>query len=312
MVVRIGSLKVHFVLSLLRGTVIEQRKGCMLHSYQPKDASACLGSREVVFIGDSITRTLFFQFGQVIDPTLPKAPPDDHHKHSDHSLRSKAGTRLEFYWDPYVNTSRTHKFLNPKIMIGESLAHKPSLLVLGSGLWYLRYPESGGIRAWEANVEATVAAVTDIHTRPADEIVLLPIEEVVPSKLSRDRASSMHSSDIDAMNSDLYHRIHPPSSDSSHLFSVSPLSKPISLPLVFNKMLDQSQTEDGLHFSAQVVKAQANILLNLRCNDMLPKTFPLNKTCCRRYPRPSILQIIILGMAILWGPSTLYLSYRSG
>jgi hypothetical protein len=77
-------------------------------------------------------------------------------------------------------------------------------------------------------------------------------------------------------------------------------------------MLDPSQTADGLHFSDNIVKAQANILLNLRCNDVLPKTFPLDKTCCRRYPRPSVLQIIILGAAILWGPYTVFLSYRSG
>jgi hypothetical protein len=269
----------------------------------------------VVFIGDSVTRKLFFQFGQVIDPTLPKAPPNDDLKHSDHSMRSKAGTPLEFYWDPYINTSRTHELLKSQTKASnptEGLIHRPSLLILGSGLWYLRYPQSGGLRAWEANIEATLDAITHAHTNPADEIVLLPVEEVVPSKLSQDRASSMKSSDIDAMNSDLFHRIHPPSSGSSRLFSASPPSKLISFPLVFNQMLDQSQTEDGLHFSDDVVKAQANILLNLRCNDVLPKTFPLDKTCCRRYPRPSVLQMIILSVAILWGPYTMFSSYSSG
>lgn len=287
----------------------------MLHSYKPNDASTCLASRQVVFIGDSVMRKLFFQFGRVIDPTLPIAPADDDHKHSDHSLLSKAGTLLEFYWDPYMNTSRTHEFLSSQTTasnVTDGLAQKPSILVLGSGLWYLRYPESGGLRAWEANTEASLAAITHARTNPADKVILLPIEEVVPSKLSPERASSMQSSDIDAMNSDLYHRIHPPLSDPGRLFSAPPSSMPISLPLVFNKMLDQSQTEDGLHFSDDVVKAQANVLLNLRCNDVLPKIFPFDKTCCRRYPRPSVLQIIILCVAILWGPYTLFISHRSG
>lgn len=275
----------------------------------------CLASRQVVFIGDSVTRKLFFQFGQVIDPTLPKAPPDDEHKHSDHSLRSKAGTRLEFYWDPYLNSSLTHEFIHSLIKTANATdgpPHKPSILILGSGLWYLRYPDSGGLSAWEANIKVTLDAIAQARTKPADEVVLLPIEEVIPSKLSRDRASSMQSSDIDAMNSDLFHRIHPPAKDSSRLFSASASSLPISLPLVFNQMLDPSQTVDGLHFSDNIVKAQANILLNLRCNDVLPKTFPLDKTCCRRYPRPSVLQIIVLCVSILWGPYTLFISFRSG
>lgn len=292
----------------------------MLHSYQTKDASTCLASRQVVFIGDSVTRKLFFQFGQVIDDTLPTAPTDDQQKHSDHSLRSKAGTRLEFYWDPYLNTSHTQSILNPpKSAVGVrpsnttegSLFNRPSLLVLGSGLWYLRYPDSGGLSAWEAKIESTVAALTS-GPKPADEVVILPVEEVVPAKLSRERASSMQLPDIDAMNSDLFHRIHPPQSDPSRLFSTQPSSLPISMPLVFNKMLDPSETEDGLHFSDKLVRMQANILLNLRCNDELPKVFPLDKTCCRAYPRPSSLQTIILALAILWGPYTLFSAYQSG
>lgn len=290
--------------------------GCMLHSYKPQDASTCLASRQVVFIGDSVTRLLFFQFGQLLDSALPTGPPNDDEKHSDHSLRSKAGTRLDFYWDPYLNASRTRDVIASRTAglntTDSHLSSKPSILILGSGLWYLRYLESGGLPAWEANIEATLDSIMRAHPKPADEIVILPIEEVVPSKLSRERASSMRSSDIDAMNSDLFHRIHLPLSNPSHFFARTPVATSVSLPMVFNKMLDSSQTEDGLHFSETLIKAQANILLNLRCNDILPKKFPLDKTCCRSYPWPSALQMIILGVAVLWGPYLWFLSYRSG
>ena len=130
--------------------------------------------------------------------------------------------------------------------------------------------------------------------------------------LSADRAQSMRSSDIDAMNSDLLHRIRPPHINDPFAFFSSPSSSPIALPLVFNKMLDPSQTDDGLHFFDTVVKMQANILLNLRCNDVLPKTFPLDKTCCRSYPWPSPVHFLVLAGVILWGPVTWFLSRRLG
>ncbi len=77
-------------------------------------------------------------------------------------------------------------------------------------------------------------------------------------------------------------------------------------------MLDPSQTEDGLHFSDAVVKVQANLLLNLRCNDVLPKVFPLDKTCCRSYPWPSALHFLVLVVVVLWGPANWFLSRRLG
>src|ERR1700729_1808788 len=105
----------------------------MLHVYKPKDASLCLSSRRIVFIGDSVTRKLFFQFAHVVDPALPSSPPDDD-KHSDHELYSKSATQLSFYWDPYLNTSRTHGFVKQSNKTGEAYAmRRPALLVFGSG-----------------------------------------------------------------------------------------------------------------------------------------------------------------------------------
>lgn len=287
----------------------------MLHIYKSADASTCLASRRVVFIGDSVTRKLFFQLSNLIDPKLPTAPTDKGQKHVDHTLRSAGGTQLDFFWDPFLNSSHMDDIIYSQLggsSIKGAPSRRPALLVLGSGLWYLRYSgSSGGISAWEAKLESTLSAITDARVKLADEIVVLPIEEVVPAKLSHERANSMRLSDIDAMNSDLLHRIHPPAADSLGLLG-SVASMPVSLPLVFNQMLDPLQTEDGLHYSDTVVKAQANVLLNLRCNDVLPKQFPFDKTCCRKYPWPNSLQLVILGIAVLWGPCSLLLSRQSG
>ncbi|KAF9455114.1 O-acetyltransferase [Macrolepiota fuliginosa MF-IS2] len=292
-----------------------QPEGCMLHTYNPGDSAKCLRSRDVVFVGDSITRKLFFQFANILDPELPLAPPNDNQKHSDHKLHSSEGTEISFLWDPFLNGTRTTDLLtnNPQDATVES--KRPALLILGSGLWYLRYANaSGGVTAWQANTAQRVSTITRQSIWPADLTVMLPVERVVPSKLTPDRVLTMHPSDIDAMNSDLYHRVYPGANgiDTAWIGGGKPVVSPIALPRVFNEMLDPSQTEDGLHFSDQVIKAQANVLLNLRCNDALPKVYPYSQTCCNRYPVPSPVHALVLLLVLLWGPYSWFRVRKSG
>ncbi|KAI0931847.1 hypothetical protein AcV5_004766 [Taiwanofungus camphoratus] len=291
-----------------------QPEGCMMYMYQPKDVTACVGSRRIVFIGDSVTRQLFFQFARIADPALPTSPPDDENKHVDYAVTAAGDIQFTFHWDPYLNSSQTQTYLSSSdAASATSPSDRPALLVLGSGLWYLRYTNSGGLPAWESRMESTLDTLSRARESPADTVVISPIEDVVPSKLSRERAASIHASDIDAMNSDLRQRIRPASSTDPYVLFPAPSSLPsVSLPLVFNNMLDPSQTEDGLHFSNTLVSMQANILLNLVCNDVLPKTSPMDKTCCRRYPVPSPLHSIVLTLAFLWGPACVILSRRLG
>ncbi len=283
----------------------------MLHTYTPEDSGKCLRSRNIVFVGDSVTRKLFFQFANIIDPDLPFAPPNDNQKHSDHSLRTSEGMEISFFWDPFLNSSHTTDLLK---MSHDTRTKRPGLLVLGSGLWYLRYADiSGGVPAWQTNVAHRVSTIMQQPEWPADLTVMLPVERVFPTKLTPDRAATMHPSDIDAMNSDLYHRVYPASDLSANwIGGTSSTVMPIALPRVFNEMLDASQTEDGLHFNDGVVKAQANVLLNLRCNSALPKVYPLNKTCCNRYPRPSFAHAFVLSLAFVWGPYTWFRLRQSG
>ena len=280
----------------------------MLNAYTPKATSTCFGSRQVVFVGDSVTRQLFFQFANIIDPKLPDAPPDDDHKHSNYTLDAENKVKLSFYWDPYMNSSYSQLVHPTGTDRAPALdSDRPALLVLGTGLWYLRYEDSGGLPAWEARIEAVIETIKSAKPPLADEIILLPVEEPVISKLSPDRAKTIRISDVDAMNSDLFHRIHPPQES---FFPITPHT--ISLPLVLNRMLDDSQTTDGLHFSSLVVKAQANLLLNFRCNDVLPKKYPMDKTCCRSYPSPSLLHLFVISVACLAAPAFWCYSYRAG
>lgn len=269
-------------------------------------------SKQVVFIGDSVTRLLFFQLAHILDPTIPTAPPEGL-QHSNHVFRTMHGIPISFFWDPFLNTSHTYDMVGSTTsstsLDSDDDVQRIGLLVLGSGLWYLRY---SGLSSWEANMEHILNSLARNRAKTADEVVILPVEQVVASKLTHERAISIRSSDIDAMNSDLFHRINPPLTDIFSIFSRPTSSIPVAFPRVFNEMLDPSQTEDGLHFSNTLVKLQATILLNQRCNDALPKKFPFDKTCCSRYPWPSPLQLVILIAAVLWGPITYISSHQPG
>ncbi|KAJ7786228.1 10 TM acyl transferase domain found in Cas1p-domain-containing protein [Mycena metata] len=279
-----------------RSRTVWQPNGCMLHNYTPQDGFTCLESRELIFIGDSTTRGLFFQFGKLLDPAL-NLPVGAENKHQDQSLLTASQIRLLFYWDPFLNSSHIQRLAASR---GVGDGSRPALLVIGAGLWYLRYADgSGGLAAYESRIETILDALIEGNS-VADEVVILPVEGIISSKLSVERARSMHHSDVDAMNSDLLHRIKPLTGKYLSLFQTPSRPLPVSLPPVFNQMLDPSQTEDGLHFSDSVVRTQANILLNFRCNDHLPKTPPMNKTCCRKYPAPSIVQLLILVAVMLW------------
>lgn len=133
----------------------------------------------------------------------------------------------------------------------------------------------------------------------AEEVVILPVQHTIESLLSPDRAASMHMEDVHEMNDYLEERVN------------ESLTDPVvGLPHVLNDMVDglDMETLDGLHFSKTVTRAQANILLNARCNDALTKKFPFDKTCCFEYPFPNWTQIVLLLLLTLWGPLGMYLT----
>lgn len=144
----------------------------MMYKYGSKDIDRCLKSKRVVFIGDSITRQIFFSMAHLADPSLPAAPPTSFEKHSDHSFPSGTGTWFDFFWDPFLNSTKTYTLLRGG---GYGGRDNPGLLVIGSGLWFLRYADSsGGISAWEGTIERVLDAVSMAMPGLADEVVLVP------------------------------------------------------------------------------------------------------------------------------------------
>ena len=283
-----------------------QPTGCMLHTYKPKSVGQCLAGRSVVFIGDSITRVLFYGALRTMDPSVT---PDGQAKHSDRTLNI-GGIEWRYVWDPFLNSTTWSEILSGNYMSSLppptgtskedlSIKNRPALLVVGSGLWYLGLPT--GIDTWKMKIDhlfqISSPRMAHKQARIADEIVLLPVEYPAFEKLNQARKHKMHPNDVQQMNAYSLQKLN------------SSPSSPIAIPTVMNLISQEapSETEDGLHYSNKLTDIQARILFNLHCNDQLLKKFPLDKTCCFQYPPPNWIQIIFLLFLLVWAPLGLYI-----
>ncbi|GAA5831482.1 hypothetical protein JCM3766R1_001771 [Sporobolomyces carnicolor] len=282
-----------------------QPEGCMLHPYTPKQVTQCLEGRNVVFMGDSTVRQVFYAAVKHVDKKVETVAE----KHSDRTITA-GGITFSFYWDPFLNSTKATQLL--KGTLGAATGGKPTLAVIGSGIWYLRHAESGGISAWNRKMDDIFAAASPSHPPLADELILLPVENAIESRLSPERAATVHLEDIQTMNQGLDDRIRSAAAKAGA--SVSKRQRPVlAIPRAFNKLIAglEDETVDGLHFSDSVSKVQASILLNLRCNDVLPKKFSFDKTCCFQYPAPNYVQMALLAILLAWAPAGLYAYSRS-
>ncbi|KAI8063631.1 10 TM acyl transferase domain found in Cas1p-domain-containing protein [Gongronella butleri] len=257
----------------------------MAHEYKAAEIGQCLNHSRVLYIGDSIMREQFYSMNRLTHSFDIKGP-----LHIDRKYKSEEyGMVYEFWWDPYLNSTRTIDLFNGNDTTGDP----PSLLVVGSGIWFARRlsPETY-LDEWKTATDRVFHAAENDPSL-ADALMLSPVEIPQFNRLNDVRQKLITIDKINTMNDYLHQRAK----------RVQP-KVPFAVAFTWNKIATSTidMTADGLHYNPKVTTPQAMMALNFRCNQQLDKHFPINTTCCIHYPIPAWYQLIVFGFFLLWIP----------
>lgn len=285
-----------------------QPNGCMLRDYTSDDVAQCLspespqnvnGEHNAAFIGDSHVRKIFWSVAAKLGTLSPKeAKLRKLQVHGD--LTFTSGTRrLDFFWDNYMDRNDTPAFVRPTqvglLHSNVSLADlnntktdtNRALVLVGTGAWFAA-SQTG---AAEPIVSAFANRTAGMFEIPIDNQARGGISPKIffngalPPYYPR--RSDYVPSIVNALNS--Y------SMDRASRQGFTPLR---NFLFMANKTgVPRGWEPDGRHYSLPLQDLQAEILLNIRCNNGI-QTFPYVGTCCFKY-EPFWYQYAIFGLGVV-------------
>ncbi|KAI8338349.1 10 TM acyl transferase domain found in Cas1p-domain-containing protein [Chlamydoabsidia padenii] len=135
-----------------------QPSGCMMHSYQPDQVAGCLNHSHILYIGDATIRQQFNSLAQLINNDIETTNDDIDRKYE----FIDQGLTFEFWWDPYINGTRTLQYLqySGSVAVAAGIP-RPSLLVIG------------GAADWRPGVDNLFDAVQRT-SQVADAVIISP------------------------------------------------------------------------------------------------------------------------------------------
>ncbi|KAF2104280.1 Cas1p-domain-containing protein [Rhizodiscina lignyota] len=277
-----------------------QPPGCLLHEYTAKDIQLCLGSRSILFAGDSALRQTFWATARKLDSTRAKAEEAKTVRHENIVYDTEFG-RLQFLWDPFLNSSDLWQVVESYSGPVEP-ANRIAAIVLGGGLWFARHLENGSPDRFEEVIGKLVSFDQDMwlenmpwytsFEESSDQILIVPVEQPLYDRLTLDRAVDIMPQEINNMNEYL---------------DVLSLKRRANVVSAFTRMTEgrsDAYTDSGLHVVDSVADDRANIILNLRCNAKLDRMLgaPFNRTCCSPYPHFTWVQLLALATFVVLLP----------
>lgn len=293
-----------------------------MHEYDGTDIFTCLKFRNIVFIGDSTIRNIFWATAKKLDKRAAEEEKRITEKHID-LIFTRAHVTVEFIWDPFLNSSKLQQHLISHRNRWDLEKHDSNgnvtaaVLVVGGGLWHLRHIDSTSLRDFKAAMENVMSSMAlgdsrapnsgsseRIKARPISSnlVVITPVqiplyESLYPAVEAEGRITPAR---VDPLN--------------DYLQKIS-IYKGATVAWSYALMTQNEGSafkEGGIHVVDAVARQKADVLLNMRCNAELTrvKGYPMDKTCCNRYPGLNWVQVIILIGPLVALPLIVLLSIR--
>ncbi|TID17702.1 Cas1p-domain-containing protein [Venturia nashicola] len=283
-----------------------QPSGCLLKEYKRDDITPCAGNRQLLFIGDSNVRQLFWAVAKKLDRDMSSPAGKYAERHGDIQLRPR-GVDLRFVWDPYLNgsilTNELEIYQESVLPTGKAgKAEVPAvIMVLGGGLWHARQYGAEAVREFKKAVDS----ITSLTTRRdgsewrseapfkgwegiGDQVFFMPVEEPIYKRLSPARQVSILPEEVDQMN--------------EYLRQLKP-SQGITIPWVNQVMTSKrpfAYEASGLHVIEPITNRRVDVLLNLRCNAKVDNAVgsPYDRTCCSKYTSGNWFQWTLIALTL--------------
>ncbi|PKS12694.1 hypothetical protein jhhlp_000902 [Lomentospora prolificans] len=289
-----------------------------LHEYTRDDTVSCLRGRRIVFVGDSWMRQLFWAASTHLDHFKQELATLDFHLSGEkgRNLALEAeGVRLEFIWDPWLNSTGVARELArfKPVMEGNEKKHPdasidiPALLVVGApGLWATRHGGKAYMDIFRTGVDPLLPHMKvdldpSLASWPAarrhsfqsipNQLVVVPVPTLQYNRLTPSRKQTMTPEKIRSMNN--YLRTFPANAQSH-------------MPWAFNQMIESHEDAynvNGIHVAKDVRERAFNLLLNVRCNAGLdPSGEGVSSLACRATEWPTLIQCAIVLVGIVATP----------
>ena len=299
---------------------------CLMHEYLGPDLGHCAGNRQMLFVGDSNVRQLFWavarklNHGKAVDLSRTATTHGDI-QFSDRSVD------LRFVWDPLLNGSTLSTELaiyseNVGSGIAGSGRKKKGkkeqdavMIVLGAGLWHARqFADGEAVREFKSSVDKVVSYTQRNDgsawkaTSPfdgwegiGDQVFFLPVEEPIYERLSPSRRETIMPEEIDQMN--------------EYLRTLSP-GKGLTIPWVNQVMTGKRRRayeQSGIHVVEPIANRRADVILNLRCNAKVDNAAgaPYERTCCSKYTSGNWFQWVLVVVSLIALPMAILMLPRS-
>jgi len=245
------------------------------------------GRNNIVFLGDSRIRQLYYAFIKTASPNeeLINSGYAPHHdlQYKERDLRLD----VQFLWHPIVNETMAQVF---KQWLKMEISSRPNIVVMGSATHSIK-SSNASLKALEYYRKNLTLLLPDMDAISDTTHILWALQDPVsPEKLKPDR-SMITNEQIDLYNKAAMEILKYSTTKNVHIWSSARL-----VAQGYNSDSD-NENNDGLHMSPIALNYATQILLNMYCNDQMNYN---DGTCCSDPESMTTIQMITFAVFIIF------------